>query len=342
MFKIKFFAVLTTICYLSFSILSPVVAQDNSGLRVSTSPLPINLTTSPGKTVTTDLRIRNSGSKTEEFQVGLLKFNADSTTGSPTLKEREAGDDYFEWVSFNPNKLTLDPNEWGTIKMTITVPTSAAFGYYYAVTFGRSNELPDEGSTALLGAAATLVLLEVDVPGAKREVEIEQFATTKSWYEFLPVEFLVRLRNTGNVHVAPFGSVFIEQNGEQVASLPFNQGKGNILPDSPRNYSVEWRNGFPVYTPVETNGQSTKEARQQLSWDFTKANQLRFGKYTANLVIAYDNGERDVPLQQSVEFWVIPWRMLAGGAVVILFFGIGVFMFGRSVWRRMSQDRGDV
>lgn len=330
------------------SIAAPfAIAQENpAGIRLSTSPLPINLRTTPGKTISTEIRIRNSGSQPETLQAGLLKFDADETTGNPTLQDREDGDDYFDWVSFSPSRLNLAPNEWGTTTMTIKVPSSAAFGYYYAATFGRADEVQAAGeSTSLQGAAATLVLLDVDVPGAKREVEIESLTTDKKWYEFLPATFKVRLRNTGNVHVAPFGTLFIEQNGQAIDSLPFNQAKGNILPQSPRTYTTDWSRGFPVYAAKQNNGQNVLDEQgqtlQELTWDFSKANTLRMGKYTANLVLAYDNGERDVPLKQSLDFWVIPWRILLGGLAIVLFTAAGVFMIGKSIWRRATEDRGD-
>jgi hypothetical protein len=36
----------------------------------------------------------------------------------------------------------------------------------------------------------------------------------------------------------------------------------------------------------------------------------------------YDNGERDVPLEQEVSFWVLPWRMMG-----ILLFNFALIIF---------------
>jgi hypothetical protein len=313
------------------------------GFNLTTSPLPISIATMPGKTVSENIRVRNSGPREETIRVGLLKFSADQISGKPVLAERAKGDNYFDWVTFTPSKLTLSPNEWGTVKMTIDVPKSAAFGYYYAVTFSRAGstgQLP--GQASLKGSAATLVLLEAKVPNAKREVKLEEFATASPWYEFLPVTFNVTLRNTGNVHAAPFGSIFIEKGGKPVDELKFNEVRGNILPQSPRQFDVDWKRGFPVYTPVTKNERVELDDRGQpkreLSWDFAKANNLRFGKYTAKLALAYDNGTRDVPIEKSIEFWVIPWRFLAAAGVLALFFGFGVFMFGRAMWKLVRRN----
>ena len=256
-FKLKLKLILlffVAACVVQATIAPVANAQTTSnGIRLTLSPLPVNLATKPGETITTQLRVRNSGSQTETLQAGLLKFSADETTGDPVLLDREDGDDYFDWVQFSPSQVTLVPNEWGEIQMTINVPDSAAFGYYYAVTFGRVNEAePQAGQATLQGAAATLVLLEVDVPGAKRDLQVEYFKTIKSWYEFLPVEFEARLRNRGNVHAVPFGNIFIKQGETTIETLGFNEARGSILPNSPRTFSADWSRGFPVYE-VETN-----------------------------------------------------------------------------------------
>ncbi len=309
-----------------------VMAQE-AGIRLSTSPLPISLTTKPGTTVSTDLRVRNAGSQTETLKVGLLTFSADGQTGAPRLRERQVGDDFFDWVRFSEEKFSVAPNEWHTISMTIDVPASAAFGYYYAVTFSREGQIADPQDQAkLIGATATLVLLDVDAPGAKRDLSVHSFTVDKAWYEFLPVGFSTELRNTGNVHAVATGNIFISRIGSKdtVATLKVNEAMGNILPDSGRVFVTEWGDGFPHYD-TKTSEASTRK----LIWNWGEADTLRFGKYSAHLVMAYDNGNRDVPLEATVDFWVIPWRLLLAGLVVGTFFLFGVLMTGRSLWRKL-------
>jgi hypothetical protein len=133
----------------------------SGSLRLVTSPLPISLATEPGKSVKTELKIRNGGTQTENLKVGLLKFDAYGDSGSPKLLDRGPGDDFFDWVSFSETRFAIQPNQWKTIAMTINVPKSAAFGYYYAATFSRVDPTtPTSGQpeTALVGSTATLVV----------------------------------------------------------------------------------------------------------------------------------------------------------------------------------------
>jgi hypothetical protein len=82
-------------------------------------------------------------------------------------------------------------------------------------------------------------------------------------------------------------------------------------------------NGQPV---MGKDGKAT----QTLKWDFSHANRLRFGHYTAHLVMVYDNGQRDVPIEATVSFWVIPWRLVGVAFVVSIFVLIGLLSsFGK-------------
>jgi hypothetical protein len=61
----------------------------------------------------------------------------------------------------------------------------------------------------------------------------------------------------------------------------------------------------------------------QINWN--RLTSFRIGRYTANLLLVYDNGQRDVPLEATVAFWVLPYKAI----LVILLFLIIVFFVGR-------------
>lgn len=299
-------------------------------LSLTTSPLPLTVKTQPGKTITADIRVKNNGTQPEKLKVELLKFHADGSTGQPQLQERGARDTYFDWVSFSETQFTADPNVWKTVKMTIKTPSSAAFGYYLAVLFSRASpNKPTGGQSGVEGGVASLVLLDVDAPGAKREAKIASLTASRKVYEFLPADFTIKLRNDGNVHVAPTGDIFIKHGGAQVGNLQFNTQQGNILPKSSRTFTATWNDGFPSYK-VKVDG--TKESRH-LEWDFGKLQKFRIGKYSATLFAVYDDGKRDVPVEGTVTFWVIPWRILGVALLVLLLAGAGIFMILRGIWK---------
>ena len=312
-------------------IFTSVKAAETDEFRLTSSPLPINLKVDPGSSISAQIKIKNDGTKTENIKVGLMKFKADENTGAPILLEREHGDDYFDWVSFSEDKFSLPANEWKTITANFNVPSTASFGYYYAVVFSRAEENIQKGErqTVLTGGTATLVLLEAKVPNAKREVSVETFSVNKKMFEFLPATFNIKLKNTGNVHIVPVGNIFISRGDEQdIAIIDVNPNKGSILPNSPRSFEEQWSDGFPFYTDKKADGKVVLDengnAVKELKWNFSEVSKLRWGKYTAKMVMIYNDGNIDVPVEGEVSFWVIPWRVIAGGLLVSIFVVIGL------------------
>jgi hypothetical protein len=319
-------------------------SPESQGLNVEISPLPIQLTAKPGTTTSTDLRIRNSGTSSETLKLSLKTFSAEGRDGHVVLHDPTPADEYTKWVSFSKSVFTAPPGEWQTIKMTVSLPPSAAFGYYYAVQFELANPpKPVPGAARLQGAVAIFVLLNADAPGASRKIEVNSFKADHSTYEFLPVNFSIQVRNTGNVHTAPHGNIFIKKGSKQVATLSVNQTEGMVLPKSNRVFDASWSDGFPVYIPAtDPAGKPIKDAsgnlKYKLKWDFSKAAKLRFGHYTANLLLVYNDGQRDVPITGSLSFWVIPWRII-GIVLFIVVLIAGLTAYVVILRRRLKRSQ---
>lgn len=330
--KLRLSQLLLILATLGLTMMPQASAQsdDSGSLQLTTSPLPISLSSRPGQKVTTDLKIRNSGLKNEQLKVGLMKFSAYGEEGKPLLEERGKNDDYFDWVSFSETNFLAESNKWHSITMTITLPNSAAFGYYYAVVFSRANASEASLTTQakLDGGTATLVLLEAIVPNANREIKLDSFSVERRFYEFLPAKFVTKVSNTGNVHGIPNGTIFISRGGKQVGAISMNYTSGNTLPGSKRNFDADWSDGFPSYKLKEDSGGAVLndgKTSHQLEWDFSKITRLRFGKYTARLVMVYDDGSRDVPTEAIVSFWVVPWRIIIFSLVIMVLVGFGLW-----------------
>jgi hypothetical protein len=173
-------------------------------------------------------------------------------------------------------------------------------------------------------------LLNAESKGAIREAQIVSLTADKKSYEFLPANFTVKVKSTGNVYVAPYGNIFIAKGDKQVGSIDVNADRGNVLPKGSRFFTTSWNDGFPAYqTKKNPDGQiladKNGQPQKSLKWDFSHANRLRFGHYTAHLVMIYDNGQRDVPIEATVSFWVIPWRVIIVLIIVGLFVLIGLW-----------------
>lgn len=316
--------------------------------RLSVSPASVSLVAEPGTKTETQIRVKNDGLRTEKIRVGVVPFVGEDENGKPRLTEQKIEDEYLKWITFSEQEFEIAPNEWRAITATLELPQDAAFSYFYAVTFSRAVNTDESAAANIRGSVAVLLLLEAKVPNAVRNIGVEEFSVDRPWYEFLPVAFRLRLVNTGNVHVAPRGNIFISRGeGKDISILDVNAGGGNILPASGRLFDASWNDGFPVYENIvgerelvlDENGRTVKK----LSWDFSKANKFRWGKYYATLLMAYDDGERDVPVEGRLSFWVIPWRIL-----LTVFFVSFLTLFGalfivrgliRMIFRRRSEQK---
>jgi hypothetical protein len=316
----------------------PGMASAAEGFNVITSPLPIKISTPPGKTVETELRIKNQGSQAEGIKVGLMKFSASGDGGQPNLYDLTSKDTFGSWVHFSPQQFTAQPNVWYSVKMTIDVPATADLGYYMAVTFSPANQPDVPRATDLKGSAATLVLLNVVTPNEKRKLDLVSFETTHNLYEYLPVDFKIKVHNSGNIYIAPVGNIFIQQGSKVVSTLDFNAAGGSVLPGSNRIFTETWKNGFPVFVDRLVNGKPVPDKhdipKRTLKWDFTQASNLRIGHYTAKLLAVYDNGTQDVPLEASVSFWVLPWKIMLAAVAILAIVGFGIFSALRSIGRK--------
>lgn len=321
----------------------------NGAFNVVISPPSIGLIVKPGGTVSTDLQLQNHGLATEHVKVTVMKFGAAGTEGTPSLLDIKSGDDFASWAHFSTTRFDAEPNVWKTVKMTISPPADAAFGYYYAVVFSREGaEKQIQAKQAnLLGAVASLILLDVQAPGAVRQVSIAEFSTSHNAHEFLPVSFAVRMHNTGNVHVATRGNINISQGGKNIALLEVNLNKGYILPNTYRKFTSDWADGTPSYLVKTVDGKTVLDKQGQpertLDWSKFSTSKLRFGKYDAKLVMVYNDGKGDVSTVAKLSFWVIPWRIIAGVVIGGLLIIAGLWTaVGRPVYRRFKKQRNYV
>lgn len=313
-------------------------------IDLTVSPITINLATDPGESVRSAIRVFNNGTDTEYLEIELAKFSADSTGANPTISKFDLEDTYQNWMSFDEPQFEVKAGEWKTVNFTFAPTNEAALGYYYAIIVKRQAETQDEATTIITGAPAILVLANVYSPNAVQRLELSDFSMSKKFYEYLPAEFNVKIANTGNIHASPLGNIFIDHGDKKdIAVLSINKGNGLVLPGTERTFKTSWADGFPAYVPVMENGQEKRDANgnivYELKWDFSKITQLRIGKYTANLLMVYDNGERDVPIESQLTFWVIPWKILLGVAVLVILVILGVVMPIVSVFKRISRKK---
>jgi len=307
-----------------------VSAAETGEFSLQISPSPLVATLKPGTSTTLELKIRNTGVQTENLKIAPRTFKV---TDSQQLQINDnQAPEIASWIHFSAPTFSVKPGEIFTQDVTVVVPKEAGFSYSFALTITRQQN-PDQqpGGASLKGTLALFTLINIDRPGATRKLEVTKFSTSKGVYEYLPAEFDIDFKNTGNTIVQPAGSIFVQRGSNDktpIDTLAVNNSNGYILPGVTRTLKVNWEDGFQVQQST-TNSDGTTSTH--LEWNWGKLGSIRIGKYTARLVAIYNDGQRDMPVYADVSFWVIPWKILLGMLVVILIIAAGLW----SVVRKM-------
>lgn len=296
------------------------VAQSKS-FSIQVSPSPIIETVSPGVTKNVELKIRNQSDQSEKLKIGLRSFSVNPENAEVTLNDAEP-EDVKDWVSFKDPEFEVAAGQWFTQVITLRVPSDAGFSYSFAFYISRANTEVQQTATAQIeGSVAVFTLLTVDRPDAVKKIDLGELSIEKKVYEYLPTTFKVSLKNTGNTLVQPGGNIYIQRSlasTEPIAVLSVNEANSYMLPGVTRSYTSSWNEGFPVYV---TNAETQKK---KLEWDFGKIQNFRIGKYVAKVIVIYNDGQRDVPIEAFIEFWVIPWKLLLGVLLIVVLLITGV------------------
>jgi hypothetical protein len=275
-------------------------AEKGTGQALEIAPPVINLTADPGEKITTELLVRDVANVNLVVNNQINDFVASGEDGTPKLllnpKDGESPYSLKDWIQPIP-QVTLKPKDLVKLPLVINVPSNASPGGYYAVVrfTGSPPDLKGTG-VSLSASLGALVLLRVN-GDAKEGVEIASFYAgqddkKKSLFESTPVDFIVRTKNTGNVHEQPTGQVSVTDSfGNKIANVNINLQRNNVLPGSIRKFS----------SPLDKT---------------VIGNRMLFGRYVATLKMDY--GSQNKTLTEQISFWVIPYKLIALALVAIV------------------------
>ena len=323
-------------------------AQTQGAYDVTVSPVFFDFSSNPGSQVSDKIRLRNDTSSPITVALKVQRLMGD-INGNFTLNSNNS-DGSLSWIKFSTNTVIAKPLEWTDVPFTIDIPKDGAYGYYFAISFEEiKNGQAAKSGAQLTGAAAVPILLDVRKEGSKAEAKILEFKTANYVNEYLPVDFTVKVENTGNIHVKPHGNIFISSgNSKNLAGLDINPNLGSVLPQSARIFTASWIDGFAVMEPIIIDNQPKldKQGKPQehlvINWD--RLTSFRIGKYDANLLLVFDNGTRDIPLEANLSFWVFPYKlvtgMIVGLIIIILLIRFGVKNYiNREMKKREKQEK---
>jgi hypothetical protein len=295
-------------------------AQSAGGMAITITPPFFELNVNPGDTWSSSIKVVNTNQSDMTVQTEVAGFRAAGDYGNGTFVGLSdlAGDTdaLANWISLPAASVLIPRGGAAEVPFSVRIPTDASPGGHYAAILIGTGASPAEKGVSQVGVSTFIsALIFVRVSGNVTEAaSIQDFSSDRSFYQSPDVHFSVLVRNDGNVHVRPVGTIQIYNAfGKERGEIPVN-GTGTlgyVLPSSSREFSATWQSGLNLFD---------------------------IGPYTAVVTLAYgEHGTKSI--SRTIGFWILPINQILEGLLIllaaILFFW---FVIKRIVRRMLAME----
>lgn len=253
-------------------------------------PAKYEMLLAPGETKTHRMTVKSGVDGNQNFKVLFRDFVA-SENIEEVVRFVDAGVEnspysLSEYLNVEISEFSLSLRDTITFDVTVTAPGDAApGGRYGAVIISAQPDVREGPGAGIQFYSEIASLLLVRIEGEIDEFGfVDDFTVNDGYGGFFakqPLTFKTFFRNSGNVHLVPYGQIVIKNMfGKKIASLPIDANFA--LPDSVRLFTSVWPD---------------KDSRPFL-----------FGRYTAELQMY--PGYRDIPEMAQLRFWYLPISMI--------------------------------
>ncbi len=336
MMKLKLIIFFCLIFYFGFSInfVFAQVIESRSYRGLVLSPLIREYKAKPGDVIQGSFEVRHDYEVTNR-QVVLFPYSQDFTSnnnnGSPVWVNYKNDDIKSEtsmedWITMQKESISLkQQGDKKEIFFTITVPLNSPGGTHQTgIVFSeQSKDSIGSGNVVTIGErVAGLVFVEVD--GVKtKELNVDEIKVSDIdgitpllyLFEYLPVNIDLKIRNSGNVNIAPSGDVFITPSGKTASTptLTFNEEGSRILAKSTRNLRTTWLDGFFTISKntLPDDASLFDKLFNQYTLNLNFGKPFRIGAYDINVKVNYTDANNEFKSKDAkVTIFVLPWKMI--------------------------------
>jgi hypothetical protein len=282
------------------------------------SPALLDISLQSGESAAYEITLYNESEESIVLDGSIEKFVPRGEYGEVDILPFDITDASINWIKLPTNSILLEPGATISVPVIVNIPTTADIGGYYLAVMWESSSGPltAGNNTRIVSRVGTLLLLTVD-GDVKNSLELTSFSLEdpKNFYDSLPIEFSTRLRNTGNIHQRPEGSVVIKNFlGGTTEVIKFNSASGSILPQTNRIFQTTWG--------VDSDSGLVNIILDQI-------NNFNIGRFSAKIIVEYEEENRLI--SDEIYFWVFPWQVLLIIFVVVLLITLIVIKIKRGL-----------
>jgi len=261
-------------------------------------PGKVDATVVPGESKVVFMTITNRTGERRIFNITVEDAAGTGDLRTPVRLLGESRGPYSlrDYLSIPHLSFELGHNERARVPVTISIPPDAEPGGKYGSVLVDTVALEQKTGdivetvpqSAIIARIGTLFFVTIPGP-VERDAELVEFGTLgkKKIFSEGPITFGILHENRGSIHIAPYGEIRVTNMfGEEVGYVELDPWF--ILPGSARIREITWDREF------------------------------LFGKYTARADI--NRSYNDIIDSGEFTFWVLPWKLLAGGFGVIFVF----------------------
>lgn len=279
---------------------SLTLAQDKQGITVAPSIIRLDLNKDAPQA---EIYYKNNTHVPIELTFLAQDFSQEEETGRVRLLEPQDAKNYqyglTSWISFEKSSITLSPAEGQSIKIFIDENKLTSGGHYASIQ-AQLDQKAQEGQVPVRAILSTLLFVRSATGNEHEEMSLQTVSPIRTLLGF-PDTFLVRLQNSGNVELVPYGTIEIKDMfGNVVAKGIINEGSLITLPESVRRFDVPMKRQSRFITP---------------------------GIYKANITVNF--GKEDKTFGESVSF-------VSQGSINLLILGLIILAIVTALFVRKS------
>lgn len=274
----------------------------DAGLMVAPALLEADIT--QGKSTSEIFELTNKIDKNVAIKSYIRTFDASDEIGGIDIFDKVDADKLSpqNWIKISEPDFVLKPNGSHQVKLTFKAPADLSPGGHYAVLFFEPQVEGQEKPSSIINVGGRVgALLFLTAAGdIKESSELVSFHTTPVQIFRTPLPYIIRAKDTGNVHTKISGTITVK----------------NILWFKKKEIAV------PQFTILPQ-----KIRKQEVANEIKKIP----GIYKADLRLISEDGKTQ--LQSKVFFIYLSWPYLIG--LIIIIFIVGYYGLNAPRRRRL-------